>query len=76
MTMPPQSVRRRLTTEELGRCIGMLDAGYSQRDIANALNVSQSVVNRAGTDSKLLVQQHTDMGMVVRGRQPNAKTIL
>ena len=44
--MPPQHVRRRLTTEQLGRCIGMLDAGYSQRDVANALNVSQSVVNR------------------------------
>lgn len=45
--MPPQRVRRRLTTEQLGRCIGMLDAGYSQRDVANALNVSQSVVSRA-----------------------------
>ena len=45
-TMPPQRVRRRLTTEQLGRCIGMLDAGYSQRDVANALNVNQSVVNR------------------------------
>ncbi|XP_062566639.1 uncharacterized protein LOC134230084 [Saccostrea cucullata] len=45
--MAPQSVRRRLTTEQLGRFIGMLDAGYSQRDVANALNVSQSFVNRA-----------------------------
>jgi hypothetical protein len=74
--MPLQRVRRRLTTEQLGRCIGMPDAGYSQRDVAYALNVSQRVVNRARNHSKRLVQQHTDTGVVIRGRQPNAKTIL
>lgn len=45
--MPPQRQRRRLTSEQLGRCIGMLESGFSQRHVANALNVSQSVVNRA-----------------------------
>jgi hypothetical protein len=43
--MPPEREKHRLTTEQLRRCIGMLDAGYSQSDVA--LNVSQSVVNRA-----------------------------
>lgn len=47
ITMSPQRLRRRLTSEQLGRCIGMLDSGFSQRHVANALNVSQSVVNRA-----------------------------
>jgi hypothetical protein len=46
-TMLPENARRGLTIEQLGRCIGMLGAGYSQHDVANALNVSQSVVSRA-----------------------------
>jgi hypothetical protein len=45
-TMLPHGARRRLTTEQLGRCIGMLDACYSQDDVANALNINQTVVNR------------------------------
>jgi hypothetical protein len=46
-TMPLQHVRRCLATEQLGRFNGMLDAVFSQHGVANALNVSQSVVNRA-----------------------------
>lgn len=45
--MPPQRQRRRLTAEELGRCIGMLENGARQRHVAEVMGVSQSVVCRA-----------------------------
>ena len=45
--MPPPRHRRRLTTEELARGIGMLETGLSQRHVANSLGVSQSVISRA-----------------------------
>ena len=47
MKMPPQRQRRRLTVEELARCIGMLENGARQRHVAELLGVSQSVVCRA-----------------------------
>jgi hypothetical protein len=54
----------------------MFGAGYSKHDFANALNISQSVVDRAWKRQQTSVQLHTDMWVVVRGRQPIAKTIL
>ena len=45
--MPPQRQRRRLTTEELARAMGMLEHGSSQRRVANVFGVSQSVISRA-----------------------------
>ena len=45
--MPPQRQRRRLTTEELSRAMGMLEYGPSQRRVANVFGVSQSVISRA-----------------------------
>src|SRR6266849_1043519 len=39
--------RRRLTVEKLGRMIGMLQGGLSQRYVAVEFNVNQSVVGRA-----------------------------
>ena len=38
--------RRRLTSDELHVGIGMLEAGSSQRNVAEHLDVSQSVVSR------------------------------
>ena len=45
--MPPQRQRRRLSTEELSRAIGMLECGSSQRRVANVFSLSQSVISRA-----------------------------
>ena len=45
--MPPQRQRRRLTTEELSRAMGMLECGFSQHRIANVVGVSQIVITRA-----------------------------
>ena len=47
MKMPQQRQRRRLTVEELAKCIGMLENGARQRHVAELLGVSQSVVCRA-----------------------------
>ena len=40
------SNRRRLTSDEMHVGIGMLETGSSQRNVAENLNVSQSVVSR------------------------------
>ena len=45
--MPPQHQMRRLTGEELARCIRMLEDGARQRHVAESMSVSQSVVSRA-----------------------------
>ena len=45
--MPPQRQRRRLTTEELSRTMGMLECGSSQHMVANVFGVSQIVISRA-----------------------------
>jgi transposase len=44
--MANRQVRRRLSEDEMNKGIGMLEAGGSQRHVANALGVSQSVVSR------------------------------
>ena len=38
--------RRRLTSDEMHVSLGMLEAGLSQRNVAEHMDVSQSVVSR------------------------------
>ena len=45
-TMEQQAQRRRLSAEDMARGVGMLLGGSSQREVAGALGVSQSVVSR------------------------------
>ena len=45
-TMPQQQIQGRLTDAEMARGVGMLEAGLSQRQVAQALNVNQSVISR------------------------------
>lgn len=44
--MAQRQFRQRLSAEEMNRGTGMLEAGVSQRRVAEVLNVSQSVVSR------------------------------
>ena len=46
VNMADQQYRRRLGEAEMNRGIGILQAGFSQRHVANVLGVSQSVVSR------------------------------
>ena len=45
-TMPREQIQRRLTDAEMARGIGMLEAGLSQRQVGQALNVNQSVISQ------------------------------
>ena len=45
-TMRRQQIQRRLTDAEMARGVGMLEAGLSQQQVAQALNVNQSVISR------------------------------
>ena len=47
--MAQQRLRRHLSSDELSRCVGMLEGGCTQTHVANVLGVSQSVVSRAWT---------------------------
>ena len=44
--MALQQARRRISTSDMDRGIGMIQSGRSQREVANDLGVSQSVVSR------------------------------
>ena len=64
--MADRQVRRRLSEEEMNKGIGMLEAGFSQREVARVLGVSQSIVSRMWTQFHLtgnVMHQHT------RGRE-------
>ena len=47
--MADRQVRRLLSEEQMNRGIGMVKAGFSQREVARVLGVSQSVVSRMWT---------------------------
>ena len=47
--MVQQHQRHHLSSDELTRCVGMLEGGCTQTHLANILGVSQSVVSRAWT---------------------------
>ena len=75
MKMPPQRQRRRLTVEELARCIGMLKYGARQRHVAELLGVSQSVVAELKTGIKLMVQLLIDMEAAEKGPPRSKMTV-
>ena len=57
--MPRQLLRRRLTETEMARGVGMLEMGASQRQVATAINVTQSVIPRCGTATRQRGQSPT-----------------
>ena len=61
--MPPKRQRRRLTTEEVSRAMGILECGFFQRRVANVFGVSQIVITRSWNrfqTSGSGIQRHAD----------------